>query len=310
MNEVQTATYTRKVAAAQRALAAGFTSFSAQKDATTCLAYAYDEVKRSIGDALHTVPKAERGAEWDALYFDVLPMDLHHWNAARSARLLAAVPSVAADCEAAAALLALRNAIKAAPVVKPETKKAATEKKIAEIKEAVAAGVASPIALAIAPLRKEAADNARDWAVRSAASAKTKLEAARFDIDALVPAPGRNASKAERAMTAEARAHYFQFLKAWSASRTSYVWDEAAAQRYVEQTVRETEASFDAFVLKLDGKVGAHAAAVLVSGATWTYSILRVTLADGTVQDWKTQRITNCSVLGKLFNQWPTRIVK
>jgi hypothetical protein len=309
MNEVQTATYTRKVAAAQRALAAGFTSFSAQKDATTCLAYAYDEVKRSIGDALHTVPKAERGAEWDVLYFDVLPMDLHHWNAVRSARLLAAVPSVAADCEAAAALLALRNTIKAAPVVKPETKKAATEKKIAAIKEAVAAGVASPIALAIAPLRAEAAAHALEWATKVAAQAKAKWTAAGFDLDVVAPPAPRGASKAQRAMAAAATAHYLQFVTR-APDSDAFVWSETCAQRYIASTVSATEADFDAFVLKLDGKVGAHAAAVLVSGATWTYSILRVTLADGTVQDWKTQRITNCSVLGKLFNQWPTRIVK
>lgn len=292
--------YTRNVEAAKAALAAGFKSAAAQKEAAECLSRAYEEVR----DAIRRPMDAERHAD---LFWSI--PDLHNWKPKHGAAVVAAFPELAGACAMADELVALRATIKAAPIAKPESKKAATERKVAAIKEAVAAGVASPIALAIAPLRKEAADNARAWATQSAADARAKLEAAGFNLDTLVPRPGRGASKAEYAMAAEARAHYFQFLKAWSAARTSYVLDEAAAQRYIDRAVRDTEASFDAFVLKLDGKVGAHKAATLVAGATWSYSILRVTLADGTVQDWKTQRITNCSSLGRLFNQWPTRIV-
>lgn len=67
--------------------------------------------------------------------------------------------------------------------------------------------------------------------------------------------------------------------------------------------------NFDAYVAKLEGKVGEHVAAEY-TGRLWQESFIKVTKADGSVQNWKTQMIINISVLGNLFNQWPTRMVK
>lgn len=294
--------YTRNVEAAKAALAAGFRSAAAQKDATGALSRAYEELR----DAIHLPMDADTQSD---LYWSI-PGDLSQWRDKHAAAVVAAFPALADTCGQVAELVKLRTAIKAAPVVKPETKKAAVERKIAAVKEAVAAGVASPIAMAIAPLRAEASAYALDWATKAVATAKTKLQAAAFDLDVVAPRPDSNASKAQRAMAAEARAFYMGFLASSRVKSGAFEWSEQAAQRFIAAEVSATEQSFDAFVAKLDIKVGAHAAASLVAGTTWSYSILRVTLADGTVQNWKTQRITNCSVLGKLFHQWPTRLVK
>jgi hypothetical protein len=67
---------------------------------------------------------------------------------------------------------------------------------------------------------------------------------------------------------------------------------------------------YTAFIQKLEGKVGAHTAAALDGSHVWGFSILTVTKADGTVEKWKTEQIINVSVLGKVFNQWPSRKVK
>lgn len=292
--------YTRNVEAAKAALAAGFKSAAAQAEATQAAGRAYEELKDAI--------RAPMNIDTHADLFWSIP-DLHQWRAKHTAAVVAAFPELAATCAKVDELVALRAAIKASPVVKPETKKAAAAKKVEAIKEAVAAGVASPIALAIAPLRAEAAAHALKWATGAAARAKDRLAAAGFDLDVAAPPAPKTAGKVERAVAAETRAFLIRFLTV-PRGQVAYAWCEQSAQRYIATTVRETEASFDAFVLKLDGKVGAHTAAELIAGATWGYSILRVTLADGTVQKWKTQRITNCSALGKLFSQWPTRLVK
>lgn len=295
------ARYTRNLEAARAALAAGtFASAAAQQEAAQAACRAYEEVRTELHAAIDSDAHAD-------LFWSV-PGDLHLWREKHTAAVVAQYPDLAGACARAAELAALRASIKALPVVKPETKKAATAKKVAAIKQAVAAGVATPIALAIAPLRKEAADDAREWAQRDAASARARLPVGNFDLDTIAPSWTPGASKAERAVAAELRAYLMQFLDpVWGGY---WIWSDERVRRYVERTVRETEAAFDAFVLKLDGKVGAHTAAELIAGATWGYSILRVTLADGTVQKWKTQRIVNCSSLGKLFNQWPTRLVK
>lgn len=291
--------YTTNLERARAALAVGFKSAGAQHNAVQDVARAYDELK----DIIH---RAIDSKVHDELFWSV--PDLHAWKPKHAAAIVAVYPGLAATCALVAELVTLRAAIKAAPVVKAETKRAATERKVAAIKEAVAKGVASPIALAIAPLRQAAAASARDWATSTAEKAKIKLAEFGFDPYAAAPDAPHHASKLERRAAADRRAHLARFVTC--RDNRNWAWSDVAAQRYVAATVAETEASFDSFVLKLDSKVGAHTAAELIAGATWGYSILRVTLADGAVQHWKTQRIVNCSALGNLFNQWPTRIVK
>ena len=83
--------------------------------------------------------------------------------------------------------------------------------------------------------------------------------------------------------------------------------EEAAIARFVADEEVQAGFSFDAYVAKLTAKVGACESAT-VEGPLWNYS--RLTVNKGTATEvWKTQQIVNVSVLGKLFNQWPTRRV-
>lgn len=66
-----------------------------------------------------------------------------------------------------------------------------------------------------------------------------------------------------------------------------------------------TAASFDAYVTKLESKVG-ECQSASVMGDLWARSVLTVT-KDDAVEHWSTQMIVNVSGLGNPYNQWPTR---
>jgi hypothetical protein len=67
--------------------------------------------------------------------------------------------------------------------------------------------------------------------------------------------------------------------------------------------------SYDAYVAKMISKVGEVTKANMQTAShVWGYSVLEVTTITGDEQIWTTQQIVNCSVHGKLFNQWPTRL--
>lgn len=77
-------------------------------------------------------------------------------------------------------------------------------------------------------------------------------------------------------------------------------------------------AALEGFACKMSGKIDLEAAKTHSTVATvtyqggldpWGYSHIKVALNDRT-QWWRTRMIINVSCLGKLFNQWPTRLVQ
>lgn len=78
-----------------------------------------------------------------------------------------------------------------------------------------------------------------------------------------------------------------------------------------------TEHDFDTYSIKLAGKIALPVESATITGKLWNYSFLVARIESGfwngserqPFQRWKTQMILNTSVLGKLFNQWPTRRV-
>jgi hypothetical protein len=176
----------------------------------------------------------------------------------------------------------------------------------------------SPIATAIAPLRDAAIEDANALFDQQVLKAVSKLEAANWDINAAAPIPAGYLSRAEY-LRQQAVRGFLTSITIGRASNSSFMdapkfvdMDEARIEKARQQTKDEASASFDAYSAKLQKKVGAVESAELVGdGANlWAYSVLRVTLADGAEQCWKTQRILNCSGLGTLFHQWPTRLMK
>jgi len=89
------------------------------------------------------------------------------------------------------------------------------------------------------------------------------------------------------------------------------VIDEEHVEHFIEARMRDAALAFEEYIYKLTKKINYEIVAVeLVGNYLWSTSFLTVTLVDGTKQIWKTQMIINFSVYGKMFNQWPTRLVK
>lgn len=79
--------------------------------------------------------------------------------------------------------------------------------------------------------------------------------------------------------------------------------------KFIAEYIADLENQFEAYILKMENKIGEVKSAKLYGEALWGYSILEVENEQG-VEKWKTQMIINVSKLGKLFNQFPTRKMK
>jgi len=177
----------------------------------------------------------------------------------------------------------------------------------------------TPIAQAVEPLRQAAVNCAAQYAEDFVTSIYEKLDACDWDIKAAYPMPrgtmDRAAYKqammmhtlARRLTTTDTVKHPFGCLRHGD---PHYVMPHAEAKaQYVAEARKDASLQYDAFIAKLEQKVGAHTEATLTGDHVWGYSFLTVTTASGT-QRWKTQQIMNVSKLGTVFNQWPTRLVK
>ena len=88
------------------------------------------------------------------------------------------------------------------------------------------------------------------------------------------------------------------------------------AEVIASEAKRQATEEFLSFAAKLTGKVDEAADGVKVASVVaeaqngvWEWSTTTVTLESGATQVWHTQSIINYSILGKAFNQWPTRLV-
>ena len=176
------------------------------------------------------------------------------------------------------------------------------------------------IEIALEPRRKAAVQRALAAAEAAVNKALEELEdpkGACWDLDKAAPAPhGRLDRKT---------------YKAWQAKRDFYrsitILDTRFPRRlsmrdpvmvttnlkvltaYFNRVEQAASLEFTKYVAKLTGKIGETTAASINASPLWNGSILTVTKPDGSVETWKTTMIINCSCLGKLFNQWPTRRV-
>lgn len=226
-------------------------------------------------------------------------------------------------------------------MIKPETKKAAKARLIAEklaekerIKaERRAAVFSTPVAIAVEPLRVDAMQEARAEELVKVKWITDKIETVlgqysdTFDIRTVAPVP--DYYTIDRRDPAKKK-EYDEACK-WESKVSSVVTlldkepykyypdgepkpvkiDEEKIANNVMRAQELAALDYEAFVYKLVAKIGEHANAELspVHGL-WTHSFLTVTKADGTVDKWETKRIINRSCLGKLFFQWPTRLMK
>lgn len=175
----------------------------------------------------------------------------------------------------------------------------------------------SPIEAAVAPLKEEAVERAKQFAQRTINNVRANMDAAGWDLNVAAPRPHPRMSRRDYNMRMATHNLYRSlteptkpYLRAGDSNiRTS---DPVAEIRFIDDAAKDAASQYDSFVNKLVQKIGAVKYASLTGSHVWGYSILTVTkdCPSLTVERWKTQQITNVSSLGKVFNQWPTRKVK
>lgn len=169
-----------------------------------------------------------------------------------------------------------------------------------------------PVGRAVFPLKLEAVQAANDWAQKRVAAMTAKLEENGWDLGRTAPSPRfDDADYRWKQMT---RSEYHHITRSVHDVRRHgepeiVRIDAEGVARFVADAERDAADMYDAFACKLVAKVGPCDDAQLSGSHVWSHSILTVRKGS-TVERWKTQQITNVSVLGKYFPQWPTRIVK
>lgn len=172
----------------------------------------------------------------------------------------------------------------------------------------------SPVAQAINPSREAAVDRAVIRAKQFVETIRAELIAADMDLDRVAPFPNNKMSR-EDYIAAKTRYEVVNRFVTQPATRRrsdpriAIGFNDDGIDHFIGMVATDASADFDAYVAKLEAKVGDCVAAT-VDGNLWNESILTVTTADGAVERWKTQMIINVSSLGKLFNQFPTRKLK
>jgi hypothetical protein len=163
------------------------------------------------------------------------------------------------------------------------------------------------IAAAVEPLRAATVERAEKEARLLAEATLTDFAAfpQRYEYPSVL------LGRRERQEQSSRRARLLHLVTNTGTTMTpKYERSEEAVQRFVKEAGTMASEQYTLFIRKLESKVGAHVSATLEGSHVWGFSELTVTKADGSKEKWRTQQIVNVSVLGKLFNQWPSRKVK
>lgn len=172
-----------------------------------------------------------------------------------------------------------------------------------------------PIAKVVEPLRADAMKHAEEQTRAQAKRVFAELEENGWDAQKAAPHPRSNIGRIEYQRLSQ-RAHLFRaFVRHIEPSRY-YGAPEIVKpdQKKIEERVafeRENASlQYEAFVVKLVQKIGDVTSAKIEGHHVWGHSFLTIFKPTGEMQVWKTQQITNISVLGNLFYQWPSRQLK
>ena len=172
------------------------------------------------------------------------------------------------------------------------------------------------IALAVAPLKQQAVDSAVSFAQEQINCMLKRLEEAGWDANVVNPPLRTGYYNREQYMRHQNTSNFITFItKCAQVSRRLNQPDirvvyQEGINEYLANTARDAGADFEAYIHKLNKKIGDVTSAELGSDNVWYDSYLIVIKPDGEKQVWNTQIITNYSKYGKAFNQYPTRHVK
>lgn len=186
--------------------------------------------------------------------------------------------------------------------------------------------IRNPIQNAVEPRRAAAVQRAKESAAANIEQMMDKLAQNDWNLNAVAPRAHGSMNRRDYKMAQALRNRFENVttLRTKDAMDRSGLHmnlprtvcrDEARIAKFIEIAGEDASLSFDSYIIKLTEKVATDETspvnyARLEGGALWSYSYLVVGRADGTTETWKTQCIINVSVLGTLFNQWPTRRVK
>lgn len=178
----------------------------------------------------------------------------------------------------------------------------------------------NPIELAVAPLRADAIERAKQDAEAMIERTRTELAAAGGDINKAAPYPRSSFGLSHQYYIDRFRYNRFHAITIADESK-GYQGNNGTrpyfvvicperCDRYIKKAQEEAAADYDAFVVKLVNKIGTVKDAKLTGNHVWSSSTLVVTLPTGEKQAWSTKQIINHSKHGRSFNQWPTRKLK
>lgn len=211
---------------------------------------------------------------------------------------------------------------------KPETKKAQKARLILEsiaakkaFKErAYAETFSTPVAKAVEPLKKDAIDHAEQDTIEFIARLTKMLEEAGNDLNVVAPYPPTNRGR-EVYRTMAAKRQVFEEITHARTEKTYGYHDTRkgvhlvdifpeGVKKFIEDAKESAAFQYEAFVFKLVKKIGKTKSAKIEALGVWSFSELTVELESGEIQKWRTRRIFNRSIYGKIFNQYPSRKVK
>lgn len=173
-----------------------------------------------------------------------------------------------------------------------------------------------PVALVVDPLREKAMERAEVEAKKIVEKVRAELKAAGNDLEVCAPYPDSGKLCGAAYHSALGKYRLFRHLcKSRKGSRSMREpnfadVDSNYVAKYIKDAKTAAAFQYDAFIVKLCLKIGDCVGATITGEHVWGRSQLRVAKMTGPTEVWMTQQIVNCSKLGLLFNQWPSRKIK
>lgn len=166
----------------------------------------------------------------------------------------------------------------------------------------------------VMPLKIDAMERAEKYAREAITEARKELSAADNDIHKVAPYPSGASANFHGQL---AKYRFFTAITKWRDNQRVGLntpcfvdVDSNYVAKYVKEAREDAAFQYEAFVAKLNKKIGPAKTARLDGNHVWSHSFLHVVTESGDAQIWKTQTIMNQSKLGKIFPQFPTRKVK
>lgn len=171
-----------------------------------------------------------------------------------------------------------------------------------------------PVYQAVLPLKKMAEDRTEQGVRDSIRQGLVRLEAAGFDLDTVAPYPQPQPYDRDKRQAVDLERSFYLSFCDWDKVRVDVDNAVVPNAEKIEEEVRKARKmaayQFEAYVAKLNTKIGDKVKTAELHGNPWVGSTLTVETEAKGRQVWHTQMILNVSKLGKLFNQFPTRLKK